>query len=120
MKPKTPSYYVGIQTLEEIAPKESRVCVMNILGNESKSVTPVSHTFSDGNVVAGIQYGRSGQLETPIGDIPVYSRLAEAINKHSFDTGVIYLPPAAVFHSVTELCHYNKELKKIVIITEKI
>jgi len=113
-------YYVGVQNLQEIAPKESRVCVINILGNESKGVTPVSHVFSGGNVVAGIQYGREGKLETAIGEIPVYSRLAEAIKHHKFDTGVIYLPPAAVFHSVTELCHYNKELKKIVIITEKI
>lgn len=121
MKQKTPfEYYVGIHNLEEIAPKQSRVCVMNILGNESKAVTPVSHSYSNGNVVAGIQYGRSGKLETAIGDIPVYSRLAEAIQDHHFDTGVIYLPPTAVFHSVTELCHYNKKLKKIVIITEKI
>jgi succinyl-CoA synthetase alpha subunit len=113
-------FYVGIHSLEEIAPKSARVCVMNILGNESQNVTPVSHQFSGGNVVAGIQYGRKGKLETAIGDIPVYSRLAEAVRKHRFDTGVIYLPPAAVFHAVAELCHYNKELKKIIIITEKV
>ncbi len=113
-------YYVGISSLKEIAPRKSKVCVMNILGNESRNVTPVSHVFSGGNVVAGIQYGRTGKLSTGIGDIPVYSRLAEAIDKHSFDTGVIYLPPSAVFHAVTELCHYNTELKKIVIVTEKI
>ncbi len=113
-------YYVGIRTLEEIAPADARVCVMNILGNESKSVTPVSHTYSNGNVVAGVQYGRPGFLETPAGEIPVYSRLAEVVEHHRFDTGVIYLPPEAVFYAVTELCHYNKELKRIVIITEKI
>ncbi len=113
-------YYVGINSLKDIAPRESKVCVMNILGNESKNVTPVSHVFSGGNVVAGIQYGRTGKLATSKGDIPVYSRLADAIKKHSFDTGVIYLPPNAVFHAVTELCHYNTKLKKIVIVTEKI
>ena len=121
MKNKHPfSYFTGINSLEEIAPKEARVCVMNILGNESRGVTPVSHAFSGGNVVAGVQYGRPGVLETPAGNIPVYSRLADVVKKHSFDTGVIYLPPEAVFYAVTELCHYNKELKKIVIITEKI
>lgn len=121
MNTKNPfPYFVGINSLEDIAPKEAKVCVMNILGNESKSVTPTSHTFSGGNIVAGIQYGRSGTLETKTGNIPVYSRLADAIKNHPFDTGVIYLPPDAVFHSVTELCHYNKELKKIVIVTEKI
>ncbi len=112
-------YFVGIKNLQEIAPKEARVCVMNILGNESKKVTPVSHAYSGGNVVAGVQYGRSGVLETPLGDIPVYPRLAEVVKHHKFDTGVIYLPPGAVFHAVTELLHYNKALKRIVIVTEK-
>jgi len=112
-------YFVGIQNLQDVAPKSARVCVMNILGNESRKVTPVSHTFSGGNVVAGVQYGRFGVLETPIGDIPVYPRLAEVMNHHQFDTGVIYLPPGAVFHAVTELLHYNKSLKRIVIVTEK-
>ena len=36
-------YYVGINSLSDIATKEDRVCVLNILGNESRSVTPVSH-----------------------------------------------------------------------------
>ena len=112
-------YFVGIQNLQDIAPKNARICVMNILGNESKKVTPVSHAFSGGNVVAGVQYGRSGVLETPIGNIPVYPRLADVMSNHKFDTGVIYLPPGAVFHAVTELLHYNKELKRIVIVTEK-
>ncbi len=112
--------FVGVNALDEIASKDARICVMNILGNESKKVTPVSHEFSGGNVVAGVQYGRAGKLETAIGDIPVYSRLADVMKNHAFDTGVIYLPPDAVYHAVGELCHYNKKLKKIVIITEKI
>ncbi len=112
-------YFVGIQNLKDVAPKDAQVCVMNILGNESRKVTPVSHAFSGGNVVAGVQYGRSGSLETPIGAIPVYPRLAEVMKHHHFDTGVIYLPPSAVFHAVTELLHYNKSLKRIVIVTEK-
>ncbi len=116
------SYYLGINSLEEIATKESKVCVMNILGNESRGVTPTSHAYSNGNIVAGIQYGRNGEMETPLGEVPVYSRLAEAVKHHQFDTGVIYLPPEAVFHAVTELCHYNNNdmLKKIVLLTEKI
>ena len=113
-------YFVGIDSLEQVATPESRVCVMNILGSESSKVTPISHAFSGGNVVAGVQYGRTGKLETPIGDIPVYSRLADVMKHHRFDTGVIYLPPEAVFYAVTELCHYNKELEKIIIITEKV
>ena len=117
-------YFVGTLSLEDLATKKNRVVVMNILGNESKKVSPVSHAFSGGNIVAGVQYGRPGTLKTPKGDIPVYSRLAEAVENHKFDTGVVYLPPTAVFYAVTELCHYKSsgecDLKKIIIVTEKI
>ena len=51
-------WFVGIHSLEELVTRESRVCVINILGNESRKVTPVSHEYSNGNVVAGVQYGR--------------------------------------------------------------
>ncbi len=113
-------FFVGIESLQDIAPKDAKVCVMNIMGNESRKVTPVSHAYSGGNVVAGVQYGKPGVMETPIGDIPVYGRLADVMKNHQFDTGVIYLPPSAVYHAVTELLHYNDKLKKIVIVTEKL
>jgi len=117
-------YFVGTLSLEDLATKKNRVVVMNILGNESKKVSPVSHAFSGGNIVAGVQYGRPGKLKTPIGDIPVYSRLAKVVKNHKFDTAVVYLPPSAVFYAVSELCHYKHsgecDLKKIVIVTEKI
>jgi len=117
-------YFVGIKSLEELVTKNNRVVVMNILGNESKKVTPVSHAFSGGNIVAGVQYGKHGNLKTPIGNIPVYSRLAEVVKNHQYDTAVVYLPPQAVFYAVTELCHYKgtkeSDLAKIIIVTEKI
>ncbi len=113
-------FFTGIYSLKDIAPKNARVCVMNIMGSESIKVTPVSHTYSGGNIVAGVQYGRPGFMETPIGNIPVYGRLADVMKHHEFDTGVIYLPPTAVFHAVTELLHYNKKLRRIVIVTEKL
>ncbi len=115
-------YFVGAQSLHELANSHSRVCVMNILGTESSQVTPLSHEFSGGNVVAGVQYGSVGEeLETPIGAIPVYGSVAEVMKQHhQFDTGVIYLPPAAVSHAVSELCVHNPELKRIFIVTEKV
>jgi len=115
-------YFVGVNSLKELANKESRVCVMNILGNESKTVTPISHEYSGGNIVAGVQFGRSGsKMETSIGDIPVYGSVKEASQaKAGFDTGVIYLPPAAVNYAVSEMCKHNDELKKIIILTEKV
>lgn len=115
-------YFVGAQSLHDLANRRSRVCVMNILGTESVQVTPMSHVFSGGNVVAGVQYGSSGeQLETAAGPIPVYGSVTEVLKAgHGFDTGVIYLPPAAVSHAVSELCVRNEELKRIYIVTEKV
>jgi succinyl-CoA synthetase alpha subunit len=39
---------------------------------------------------------------------------------HAFDTGVVYLPPSGVRDGVAELIRVNPDLRKIVIITEKI
>ena len=114
-------YFVGIHSLEELVTKTSRVCVINILGNESRKVTNISHEYSGGNVVAGVQYGRRAVLETKIGDIPVYRSIRDVMkHDHCFDIGVIYLPPMAVSQAVWELVRYNNELKRIVIITEKV
>jgi succinyl-CoA synthetase alpha subunit len=114
-------YYVGARTLEDLANKDTKVCIVNILGGESSTVTPVSHVYSHGNVVAGVQYGRSGsKLETSIGDIDVWGSVKEVIDKGiKFDTGVIYLPPAAVSHAVSEMCAINPDLKQIVVLSEK-
>ncbi|MBN2104415.1 CoA-binding protein [bacterium] len=114
-------YYVGIHSLEELITKQSRICVINILGSESRKVTPVSHEYSGGNVVAGVQYGRRGTLETAIGEIPVFRSVLDVMKSNiRFDVGVIYLPPAAVSQAVWELVTYNKDLKRIVIVTEKV
>ncbi len=114
-------YYVGIYSLEELVTKESRVCVINILGGESRKVSPISHEYSGGNIVAGVQYGRSGKLETERGDITVYPSVREVMKAgHQFDTGVIYLPPLAVAQAVSELVTNNEQLKRIIIVTEKV
>src|SRR3990170_6294318 len=115
-------YYVGVNTLSQIATREDRVCVLNILGNESRTVTPVSHEFSGGNIVFGTSPGRSGQvLSTKLGDIPVYNSVKEGIAAgHNFNTAVIYLPPSGVKDGVAEAVKHNPELKKVIILTEKI
>ena len=87
---------------------------------ESSKVSPISHEYSGGNIVAGVQYGRPGQLETKLGTIPVFGGVKEVCKNYNFDTGVIYLPPTAVYFAVAELLDNNKSLKTIVIITEKI
>ena len=114
-------YFVGVHSLEELVTKDSRVCVINILGSESRKVTPVSHEYSGGNIVAGVQYGRRGVLETKLGDIPIFRSIRD-VKEHgiTFDVGVVYLPPAAVSQAVAELVNYNANLKRIVIVTEKV
>ncbi len=115
-------YYMGVGSLAEIATRQDRVCVLNVLGSESRQVTPVSHAFSGGNVVFGTSPGRGGQiLETPAGDIPVYNNVLEGIAAgHAFNVGVVYLPPSGVRDGVAELVRVNPELEKIVILTEKV
>lgn len=114
-------YYVGLHSLEELVTREHRVCVMNILGSESRKVTPISHEYSGGNIVAGVQYGRRGVLETRLGDIPVYRSIREVMEKGiAFDMGVVYIPPLGVCKAVSELVTHNEALKRIVIVTEKV
>ena len=115
-------YYLGITALDQIATRNDRVCVLNILGGESRQVTPVSHAFSGGNVVFGTSPGRRGQvLATPIGDVPVYNNVRKGLDDGlSFNTGVVYLPPSGVRDGVAELIRVNPDLQKIVMITEKI
>ncbi|HUI95475.1 MAG TPA: CoA-binding protein [Xanthobacteraceae bacterium] len=115
-------YFLGIATLDKVATREDRVCVLNVLGGESRQVTPISHAFSGGNVVFGTSPGRGGQvLPTPIGDIPVFNNVREGLDAGlSFNTGVVYLPPSGVRDGVAELVRINPGLEKIVMITEKI
>ncbi len=121
IKTKPFDYFVGVQSLEELVNKDSRVCVVNILGGESRKVTPVSHEYSGGNIVAGVQYGKHGALETAIGNIPVYQSVRDVMHQgHIFDMGVIYLPPSAVSQAVSEMIQLNEHLKRIVIVTEKV
>ncbi|ACL57714.1 CoA-binding protein [Methylobacterium nodulans] len=115
-------YYVGISSLDQIATREDRVCVLNILGGESSDVTPVGHAYSGGNVVFGTSPGRRGQgLETPLGEIPVYNNVREGLEAgHRFNCGVVYLPPAGARDGVAELIRVNPDLRKIFIVTEKL
>ncbi|WP_454735606.1 CoA-binding protein [Cupriavidus necator] len=115
-------YHVGISSLTQVASRDDRVCVLNILGGESSEVTPVSHAYSGGNVVCGTAPGKGGAvLETPAGNIPVYNNVRDALAAgHRFNCGVVYLPPSAARDGVAELIRVNPDLRKIFIITEKI
>jgi succinyl-CoA synthetase alpha subunit len=115
-------YYVGVSSLAQVATREDRVCVLNVLGGESSDVTPVGHAYSGGNVVFGTSPGRRGQvLATPLGPVPVYGNVLEGLaDGHRFNCGVVYLPPSAARDGVAELIRVNPNLQKIFIVTEKI
>lgn len=115
-------YYVGVQSLADLATKEDKVVVLNILGKESSAVTPISHVYSGGNVVFGTGPGKSGKfLPTKIGNIPVYNSIKEGMAAgHKFNTAVVYLPPAGVKDGVAEAVRQNPDLKKVIVLTEKV
>ncbi|KJC50441.1 CoA-binding protein [Bradyrhizobium sp. LTSP885] len=115
-------YFVGIDDLGRVATRNDTICVLNILGAESRGVTPLSHSFSGGNVMFGTSLGRGGQtLETSAGPIPVFNNVREGLDAgYAFNTGVVYLPPAGVRDGVAELVRVNPQLRKVVIITEKV
>lgn len=115
-------YYVGINSLSELATADDRVVVLNILGNESSTVTPTSHDYSGGNVVFGTGPGKSGKsLPTKTGNIPVYNSVKEGMAAgHEFNTVVIYLPPSGVKDGVAEAVRANPGLKKAIVLTEKV
>src|SRR6266545_3820198 len=115
-------YFVGVSSLAQIATRDDRVCVLNILGGESSEVTPTGHAYSGANVAFGTSPGRGGQvLETAIGDIAVYNNVREGLaDGHRFNCGVVYLPPSGARDGVAELIRLNPELRKVFIVTEKI
>ncbi len=115
-------YYFGVSSLAQIATRDDRVCVLNILGGESSDVTPAGHEYSGGNVVFGTSPGRRGQmLETKIGNVPVYNNVREGLaDGHRFNCGVVYLPPSAARDGVAELIRVNPDIRKIFIVTEKL
>ncbi|MEW8013706.1 MAG: CoA-binding protein [Candidatus Sedimenticola endophacoides] len=117
-----PHYFVGIDNLARFATQNDRICVLNILGNESRTVTPTSHVYSGGNVVCGVQPGRSGSvLKTELNDIPVYNTVAEALAAgHKFNVAVVYVPPASVKDAVIEAVRVNQQLVRVIILTEKV
>ena len=115
-------YFVGIHSLADMATKDDRVCVINILGGESRTVTPTSHVYSGGNIVCGVMPGRSGSvMKTSAGSIPVYNNVLEAMQAGlKFNVVVVYVPPSGVKDAVIEAVRVNPELRKVVILTEKV
>ena len=85
-------FYCGINSLSELATKDDRCVVLNILGKESSGVTPISNDYSGGNIVFGTGPGKSGKfLPTKTGKIPVYNSKAYLAGKHTWSPITINL-----------------------------
>ena len=91
------------------------------MGGESRQVTPTSHAFSGGNVVSAPRRAARAGAEDAGGRHPGLQQRPRGLDAgHTFNTGVVYLPPSGVRDGVAELVRVNPDLSKIVIITEKI
>ena len=116
-----PATRANVETL-----KSRGVTLVGIEPERERGISFVADDLTEGRFLEsrddrGLVVGRKlvEKLETGLGDIPVYPSVREVMkNGHTFDTGVIYLPPSAVAQAVSELVSHNHELKRIIIITE--
>ena len=116
-------YFVGINSLAQVATRDDRVCVLNILGGEiERRDAGQPRLFGRQRRASAPRLAGAGRCsETPIGDVPVYNSVREGLNAgHRFNCGVVYLPPSAARDGVAELIRVNPDLNKIFIVTEKL
>jgi succinyl-CoA synthetase alpha subunit/citrate synthase len=111
--------------LSDLLKKGDRVAVSNITGREASKVSADTQKYC-ANIVGGWALGKGGQvLETPAGDIPVFSTFEELMQ--SLPDGqkpnkiVIYSPPEAVYGEIKEVVQNSGGLiETIFVITEHV
>ena len=111
--------------LSQLLKKGDRIAVSNITGREASKVSADTQKYC-GNIIGGWALGKGGQLvETPAGDIPVFSTFEELIK--SMPDGkkpnkiIIYSPPEAVYGEIKEVVKHGGDLiETIYIITEHV
>ncbi|MFC2005352.1 succinate--CoA ligase subunit alpha [Chloroflexota bacterium] len=97
-----------------IVNKNSRVIVQGITGNEGRfHATSMLHYGT--RVVAGVTPGKGGQ---EVEGVPVYNTVSEAVNSHSADTSIIFVPARFARSAVLEAI--DAGIKTLVVITEGI
>lgn len=113
------------KTLADLLKKDDRVAVSNITGREASKVSLDSQKYC-GNIIGGWALGKGGQIiETPAGDIPVYSNFIELMKMTSVEKRpnkiIIYSPPEAVYGEVKGVVEHGSEtVETIFIITEHV
>jgi len=111
--------------LSDLLKKGDRVAVSNITGREASKVSVESQKYC-GNIMGGWALGKGDQtLETPVGNIPVYSTFEELIQSTPVEKRpnkiIIYSPPEAVYGEIKEVVqHGGESVETIYIITEHV
>jgi len=94
--------------------KDSKVVVQGITGNEGRFHTAAMLHYGT-KVVAGVTPGKGGQQ---VEGIPVYNKVAEAVENHGVDTSIMFVPPAFARGAALEAI--DADIKTLVVITEGI
>jgi len=97
-----------------IVDKKTRAIVQGITGTQGRFHTKLMLEYGT-KIVAGVTPGKG---ETQIHGVPVYDTVEEAIEKHSADASIIFVP--APFAADAALEAIENGIKTIVIITEHI
>ena len=97
-----------------IVDKKTRTIVQGITGTQGRFHTKLMLEYGT-KIVAGVTPGKG---ETQIHGVPVYDTVEEAIEKHSADASIIFVP--AHFAADAALEAIENGIKTIVIITEHI
>ncbi|HBW33854.1 CoA-binding protein [Desulfosporosinus sp. BICA1-9] len=92
----------------------SRIAIQGITGREAAMVT--KHSLDYGTkILAGVTPGKEGQ---DVHGIPVYNTLKKAVQVHSVNTTVVYVPPAFVYDAVLEAIAAG--IRLVIIATENV
>jgi len=92
----------------------TRVLVQGITGNVGSFHTEAMLRYGT-KIVAGVTPGKGGQ---EVLGVPVYNKVAEAVEKHNANASVIYVPPRFAAVAITE--DIDAGLKTLVVITDLI
>jgi succinyl-CoA synthetase alpha subunit len=94
--------------------KTTRVLIQGITGKQGQKATVEMAEYNT-EVVCGVTPGKGGQ---EVCGKPVYNSIKEALEKHSVNTSLVYVPPFAVKDAVFEAI--DNGIKLINVITEKV
>ena len=98
---------------------DDRVCVLNILGNESRSVTPTSHAYSGATSCLARRRAAAAASETKAGKFPSTTMCAKGLKRASLQCRRCLLPPCRARWRV-RVDPRQQGVDKIIILTEKI